>query len=90
MIRSSLAVALALALGASAASAQPAGGYARLAAACKGDIAKLCPGVQQGGGRISQCLKAHYGQVSQGCKSAIAAAMAAQRAAKNGGGGLAG
>ncbi len=26
---------------------------------CKADVARLCPGVQMGGGRIIGCLKAH-------------------------------
>lgn len=73
------AVALALCFAASAASAQ--GGPM---AACKDDVAKLCPGVQPGQGRIAACLKEHPDQVSQTCKSAIEQAMALRQ--QSGGG----
>ena len=43
--------------------------------ACKADLEKLCAGVQPGGGRIRDCMKAHRDQLSEGCKSAIASAM---------------
>jgi Cysteine rich repeat len=82
MIRSTFFAALTVAALASAASAQPSSVNARLAAACGKDVQTLCPGVLPGGGRIGQCLKAHASQVSPGCKSAIAAAMAAQHGAK--------
>lgn len=39
---------------------------------CKDDIAKLCPDVQAGGGRILACLKQNKDQVSPDCKKAIA------------------
>jgi len=38
---------------------------------CKSDIARLCPGVEPGGGRIVGCLKAHKMEVSVGCATAI-------------------
>jgi Cysteine rich repeat len=38
---------------------------------CKADVARLCPGVQPGGGRIVGCLKAHKMEVSVGCAKAI-------------------
>jgi hypothetical protein len=76
LVRLSAAAAVAL-LAASAASAQPAGGGRLMA--CKDDVAKLCQGVERGGGRIAQCLKAHSQQVSSGCKSAIAETMAERR-----------
>ena len=38
---------------------------------CKADVARLCPGVQPGGGRIIGCLKAHKMEVSIGCAKAI-------------------
>jgi hypothetical protein len=41
-------------------------------ASCKGDIAKLCPSVEQGGGRIVQCLKTNKDQLSASCKDRIA------------------
>jgi Cysteine rich repeat len=40
---------------------------------CKADVARLCPGVQMGGGRIIACLKAHKMDVSVGCAKAIQA-----------------
>lgn len=52
--------------------------------ACKGDVATLCAGIQPGGGRIRECLKANRDKVSQGCKAAIAARRAAARAAQQG------
>jgi len=39
--------------------------------ACKGDVEKLCPGVQPGEGRIAACLKEKRRQLSDGCKAAI-------------------
>jgi hypothetical protein len=74
MIRLSLAAAAALVLAVGASQAQP-----RRLAACQNDVQTLCAGVQPGGGRIAQCLKAHADQVSQGCKTALAEARAARR-----------
>ena len=37
---------------------------------CKADVARLCPGVQMGGGRIIACLKEHKMEVSVGCAKA--------------------
>jgi hypothetical protein len=37
--------------------------------ACKDDVAKLCPGVQPGEGKILSCLKEHKSEVSPGCTS---------------------
>ena len=34
---------------------------------CKAHVARLCPGVQMGGGRIIACLKEHKMEVSVGC-----------------------
>ncbi len=36
--------------------------------ACKDDAHKLCNGVQQGGGRILQCLSQHESELSPACK----------------------
>jgi Cysteine rich repeat len=38
---------------------------------CKSDVARLCPGVEPGGGRIIACLKEHKMEVSVGCAKAI-------------------
>ena len=40
---------------------------------CKADVARLCPGVPPGGGRIIGCLKAHKEEMSIGCGKAIKA-----------------
>jgi hypothetical protein len=46
-------------------------GSALAAPSCKDDVAKLCPKVQAGGGRIGKCLKENEAQVSAGCKERI-------------------
>ncbi len=40
---------------------------------CKADVARLCPGVPPGGGRIIGCLKAHKDDMSIGCGKALQA-----------------
>ncbi|HZC15253.1 MAG TPA: hypothetical protein VE309_00680 [Caulobacteraceae bacterium] len=65
------------AAGASLAQGVPAGGGVRQA--CGADMAKLCPGAQPGPGR-RQCMIAHKDQLSDACKSAIAAMVARRRA----------
>jgi hypothetical protein len=40
---------------------------------CKADVARLCPGVQMGGGRIIACLKEHKMEISVGCGKALQA-----------------
>jgi hypothetical protein len=72
---------LALVLASTAATtsfAQPAGGGPRVA--CAADMAKLCPNAQTRDDR-RQCMMSHKADISDGCKSAIAAAMAARNAA---------
>ncbi len=54
----------------------PAGRTARQA--CVADYRALCPGVHPGGGRIIACFRQHAGQLSTGCKEALAAAKAAR------------
>ena len=78
MHRSMFGAALILTLAAGAAAAQPAAPGLR--EACGADVQKLCAGIQPGGGRILQCIKAHAADVSAGCKTAIAQAMAARKA----------
>jgi hypothetical protein len=38
---------------------------------CKADVARLCPGVQMGGGRIIGCLKGHKMELSVGCAQGL-------------------
>ncbi len=40
--------------------------------ACRADVERLCAGVQRGGGRIFECLKAHEADVSESCKTSMA------------------
>jgi len=40
---------------------------------CKADVARLCPGIPPGGGRIIGCLKAHKEEISIGCGKALQA-----------------
>lgn len=47
-------------------------------AACEADIRATCPGVQPGGGRILQCIKANPDKISQLCKDALIAVKAEQ------------
>jgi hypothetical protein len=68
--------ATALALSLSALAAATPNALAQQAEAmkyCKADVARLCPGVQMGGGRIIACLKAHKEEVSIGCGKALQA-----------------
>jgi hypothetical protein len=39
--------------------------------ACKGDAETFCKGVQPGGGRIMDCLKDHFKDISDACYSAL-------------------
>jgi len=48
--------------------------------ACMGDYQKLCSGTMPGGGRIGKCLVAHKDQLTDGCKSALLAEAAKQKA----------
>ena len=38
---------------------------------CMADAARLCPGVEPGGGAQMQCLKAHKDEVSPACKKKV-------------------
>ncbi|MER2269079.1 cysteine rich repeat-containing protein [Methylobacterium oxalidis] len=42
-------------------------------AACKADAERICPGVQPGGGRLIECLKAHEDDVTIGCAKELKA-----------------
>lgn len=39
---------------------------------CKADEAKLCAGIQPGGGRIAACMKQHKDELSPACKQQLA------------------
>jgi hypothetical protein len=38
---------------------------------CKSDVARLCPGLAPGGGRLIGCLEQHENEVSVGCAKAL-------------------
>lgn len=42
-----------------------------IALRCKDDVAKLCPNVAAGGGRLAACLRSHEAEVSEACKAAL-------------------
>jgi hypothetical protein len=66
----------------SAAADQPSAAPSQLLndvrAACQADAQNLCPGVQEGGGRILSCLAQHKDAVSDACKQAVMKARQAQ------------
>jgi hypothetical protein len=41
--------------------------------ACRSDLQRLCPGVQPGGGRIAQCARENFRNLSNGCSQALMA-----------------
>src|SRR5579864_8171710 len=47
------------------------GGHGALHAACEADLARLCAGVEAGGGRVIQCIREHHDELSDGCKAAL-------------------
>jgi Cysteine rich repeat len=52
-------------------------------AACKGDIATLCAGVEKGQGRIGQCMKANEAKLSPACAASRADKKAQRSAMKS-------
>ena len=52
------------------------GGANPVLAACGSDIRRLCAGVQPGGGRIRQCMRARIREASAGCIEAVRASRA--------------
>jgi hypothetical protein len=47
---------------------------AEVAEACGPDIRDLCSGLPQGGGKIGQCLKDHFAQLTPVCRTSLTAA----------------
>jgi hypothetical protein len=57
------------------AAASPAPGpQGLIAKRCKDDMAKLCAGVETGGGRLAKCLREHEADLTLPCKAAVGAA----------------
>jgi hypothetical protein len=75
-------VLIAAALAASPGLAQGGASGGGVRAACADDLAKLCPDAQPGPDR-RQCMMSHQDQLSDGCKAAIAAAMARRQAGQS-------
>jgi Cysteine rich repeat len=74
VVSASLAVALIVLTNQHAVHAQGAAGGARGAlAACMADAARICPGVEPGGGRLIGCLKEHENDVTIGCAKELKA-----------------
>ncbi|HXQ46063.1 MAG TPA: hypothetical protein VN806_05565 [Caulobacteraceae bacterium] len=64
--------------------AQSPPGAGAVRAACAADLSKLCPDAQPGNGSIRQCISTHRDQLSAGCKSALAAAIARRQETQSG------
>ena len=71
-------VLLALSLDATANAPRP---LAAVREACRSDVQTYCQGIRPGQGRIRACLRSNRDRLSQGCRSAIVAAIDARRAA---------
>jgi len=50
-----------------------------IGARCADDAAKLCAGVEAGGGKLARCLKSHEAELSPACKGALEAGGARMR-----------
>jgi len=72
------ALAAALVLSTSAGYAAPSA----LAKACAKDIKSVCGDVKPGGGKLKDCVKAHYNDLSPDCQVAIVRAAAVGKACK--------
>ncbi|MGH6853137.1 MAG: cysteine rich repeat-containing protein [Methylocella sp.] len=46
-------------------------GLADIRTYCMNDLKRLCNGIEPGGGRLLQCLKAHKKEMSVGCAQAL-------------------
>ena len=70
--RAALIASIALVSLSSAAFAQDAD-QPRGRGACRGDVQKLCAGVERGGGKIRECLSSNMDKLSDGCKAMVEA-----------------
>ena len=59
---------------------RPGRGGDAVKTACAADVKALCAGIEPGGGRLIACMRQNPEQLSDGCKSAIAAAKARREA----------
>jgi hypothetical protein len=50
---------------------------------CQSDLRRFCSGVQPGGGRIAQCARKHFRELSPECSQAVLAVRAARREGGN-------
>lgn len=49
-----------------------ASAHGQVGTACKGDAARLCPGIKPGSAEFIQCIKTNKEQLSPKCKKAVA------------------
>lgn len=79
------AAALALALAvAGAALADPPAATGAVRQACAADVQKFCPDAKPGpGGGLRECIRGHFGDLSDPCKQALMAMRAQHQAAAN-------
>ncbi len=61
------------------AKAKARGGRGAAGAACKDDVARLCPDATGNRDALRQCLRAHAGELSDGCRTALATARQQRR-----------
>ncbi|MEO8602829.1 MAG: cysteine rich repeat-containing protein [bacterium] len=66
-----IAMATLTAVAAQAQTPSPAGAGDELTGPCRADVAKLCSGVEPGGGRMKQCLRDHATELSPGCRKTL-------------------
>ncbi len=71
----SLLATLALPQGATAEGARPR-------EACRADVERLCKGIEPGGGRIRECVKARRSEISPKCRAALRGVRERRQAAK--------
>jgi hypothetical protein len=60
--------------------APPAAPTSLIAKRCQAETAKLCAGIEPGGGRLAKCLRGHEAELSDACKAAVTAGWRGGRA----------